>query len=769
MVEYDDLQAELLATFEVELAEHLAAMNAGLLLLEKQPSDTEKERVVAGLFRAAHSVKGAARAVGLEQIGTLAHGLEDVFRAIQRQTIDVASETIDVLLPSVDALAEAMASHQNGGELERTRVRDLLGCLRDLSEGKTNVAPAPCSVPDEAPNARAADSAPPAAAVPVVEASSDAPQPVSETGPASDAVRVATSKIDAMMNGAGELLGVKMHAEQRVSEHAGLWRQVSQLRRDWRRARPQINQLRRRYLEDAELSAVLEMFAESEQRLDVLDAEAGGLHGNLTSDLAHLGNLTEELQSGARQLRMLPMGSLFDSFARMVRDLARDEGKRVELRVSGRDSEVDRTVLELLKDPLVHLLRNAVGHGIEDPSRRQLLGKREQGNLHLDARQTGNTILVSLRDDGAGIDVLSVRKRAIELGLVDRSHSETLSDSEVLDLIFTSGFSTAAQTTQLSGRGVGLDIVRENITRMGGTISVDTDPGHGTLFTMKLPLTLATRHVLLVEVSGQTVALPVSAVERIQYVRSEDTGSAEGRRILRVGDRSVPLVPLGAVLQYGAAERSGMDGMREEAVIVGIADRRIAFRIDSVRGTREVVVKSLDKRLQGISAAAGAAVLGSGDVVIVLHPLAIAQAAEQGHAVAASAPAMRSPNRRKTILVVDDSITTRTLERSILERQGYRVFVAADGLAGWNAVRAEEVDLVVSDVDMPRMTGVELTERIRGDAALEKLPVILLTSLDAEDDRLRGLEAGANAYLTKGTFDQRGLLETITGLIGGQA
>jgi two-component system chemotaxis sensor kinase CheA len=558
--------------------------------------------------------------------------------------------------------------------------------------------------------------------------------------------------------------------EQRLAEIQALQQRFAHWEKSWRQVRLHRTRLRRRGEETRffpkNLVSLLDFLDLNERYLKDIGAQMNDFVRSFGSDCGRLTFLTHNLQDGIRRLRMLPFATLFDIFPRVVRDLARERGREVALRVEGAATEVDRYVLEAMKDPLTHLLRNAVDHAIEPPDQREAAGKPRYGTIRLRAAQRGNTVVLEVADDGAGIDLQAVRQAAVARGLLTAQEAASLNDQEAIHFIFRSGLSTMSQATELSGRGVGLDVVRENLERLHGLIQVDTAPGEGTTFTLTVPLTLATSHVLLVGVGGQTVAVPTTTVERILKVDAAAVGRIEGRPAVRANGRLLPLFSLAQILELPHAEPHLAPGQKAPVVVLGVAERRVAFRVGELQGIHEVVVKRLGPQLRRVRNVAGATVLGTGQVVIILNVADLMKSALAGTALAAPPPVEVREVRRHRVLVVDDSITTRTLEKNILENAGYEVLVAADGEEAWALVQSEFLDAVVADIAMPRMDGFILTEKIKGGERFKELPVVLVTSLESPEDKIRGLEAGADAYITKATFDQQDLLETIERLIG---
>jgi len=527
------------------------------------------------------------------------------------------------------------------------------------------------------------------------------------------------------------------------------------------------------------------------------------LRRELEADGRRMGHLTATLQEDVRRARMLPVANLFDAVPRVVRDLARDQGKDVVVVADGGDTEVDRSVLEQLRGPLTHLVRNAVDHGMELPGEREAAGKPARGTIALRASQQGSTVVIEIQDDGRGIDPAAVRKTAVARGAVSRSEAAAMEDDEAIWLVFRPGFSTRATVTEVSGRGVGMDVVRENVERMQGTVAVDNAPGRGVRFSLALPLTVATTRCLLVGCRDATFAIPTVNVSHIMRVDPASIGQVGGRMVLRLDQGPVPLVDLWEALGHaggdgavngrsgGNAHGNGSNGSHPPVIVLRGGDRHVGLAVDDLRGAEEVVIKPLPPPLVRIPGIAGVTILGGGEVVLIVAAADLLRSA-RGAAVRAE-PALGSSNGHwpdrafsngdaggaaigngngngngdgrppgpTTILVADDSFMTRTLAKNVLESAGYRVLTAVDGMEAWTLLSSERCDLILSDVEMPRMDGLDLTARVRAEARLRDLPVILLTSLDSKEQAERGLEAGADAYMTKGSFEQANLLEAI--------
>jgi two-component system chemotaxis sensor kinase CheA len=449
----------------------------------------------------------------------------------------------------------------------------------------------------------------------------------------------------------------------------------------------------------------------------------------------------------------------------MIRDLAREQGKQVTLTIDGGETELDKRVLEQIKDPLIHLLRNGVDHGLETPAEREKAGKPAEGHIVLSASQQGNRIVIMVNDDGRGLDLETIRTSAIRKGLLRMNEIEKLSDADTANLIFNSGLSTSKIITDISGRGVGMDVVRQNVEELHGTLEVDFEPNQGTTFTMTLPLTLASSRGLLVRAGEQIFALPLTSVERMLQIKSSAVASVEGKEAITYQGKPVAVAWLTDLLELPSGPRN-TDQLT--VVIVAVAEKRLGLVVDDLAGEQEIVIKNLGRQLAKVAGIAGATLLGSGQVILVLHVADLiklaARTRSRSHVVTDADH--KETDQRKTILVVDDSITTRTLEKNILEAVGYEVKLATDGKEALGVLATDGLPhLIVSDINMPRLDGFELTSRIKQDDRYTDIPVILVTSLDSPADKARGIEVGADAYIVKSSFDQGNLLDTIEQLV----
>jgi two-component system chemotaxis sensor kinase CheA len=761
-----DFMQQLRLAFAVEAQEHLQTLSRDLLTLEQQAPAAAPEPLLAEIFRAAHSLKGAARAVGLENVAIVAHHLEDILGQIRSGAPLPHPGQFDLLYRALDVLTALVAGADGDAALAQATV-DLVAQLEHFGAtaalAPLDAQPAPALRAESEPTLTT-PVPPPAPAV------APPPRPVGAANALDETVRVTTAKLDAIMEQVGELQVVRLNSLQQQRRLRALLEDVEHWRAAWRKRHAVLwsaNGAVRPAQVGSRLAAdsddLREQVESVEQQLGELARNLRDLWRDLDVNHRRTGQLVESLDEHVRRTRLMPVGVVFEAFPRMVRDLARTLDKQVRLVIEGAETEVDRAVLELIKDPLTHLLRNAVDHGIEAPAQRVAAGKPSEGVIRLRAGQRGDMLLIEVIDDGAGIDPERLRASAVRHGILRGEEAAGLNEHDAYWLIFRSGFSTRTQVTDVSGRGVGMDVVREHVERLHGMVDVDSKLGQGTHFKLFLPLTVATTLCLLAQVNGRTFALPAGSVARIWRVLPDEFGHAEGRTVLKVDGHPLTTVALADLLQLEAEQGVG-PAATQYAVVLAAGDKRFVVLVDTVADVQELVLKSLPKPWTRVRNVAGAAIMGTGEVVIVLNVADLLYTINQPGSLAgrvrtgAGAPAVA---QAPLILVVDDSFTTRTLEKNILETAGYRVTVAADGLEAWTLLQGDSVDLVVSDVMMPRMTGFELTSKLRNDARLKHLPVILVTAQESREDRERGVAVGADAYIVKSAFDQDSLLNTI--------
>ncbi|MFY0572048.1 hybrid sensor histidine kinase/response regulator [Archangium lansingense] len=712
----DRLAQALMATFLEELEGHVAALNRDLLALEKATSPARFGELMTSLLRTVHSVKGASRAVSEGLIETACHRLEEVLLEVQRQG-QASPELMEVCFTAADALDDAGRRLALKQDLKGSPLEALLPRLQEAAHAPESPRPAPPR-PSEPPP-------PPAPETPAPAVPPEAPT----TGAESLPVRVSAQKLDALLARSGELRVAGLRMEGRVELVEAMHDELHQLR------------LRLRGTDEA-----------AARRLETRLAQLGRA---LATDQRMLLQATSGLDEEVRRARTLPFAEACAGLERNARDLALALGKRVRLEVRGGALELDRSLLQGLREPLLHLVRNAVAHGVETPAARQEAGKPEEGRVTLSARLRGGRVQVVVEDDGRGLNVASIREKARARGL------PVLEDAGDARLIFMPGLSTAESVTAVSGRGVGLDVVRAQVEAMRGSVDVAFEPGQGARFTLDVPLTLSTLRVLLVTAGGQSFAVAGESVERLLRLEPGDVRVVEGRQMWVATRALVPLAPLTTVLGLEASAPRPRPG----AMVLAAGEVRAVLVVDEVVAEQEVLIRGLGSRIRRARHVSGVAVLPDGRMALLLNAASLVRAAEGRTAPAGLFPAPVEKKTRRRVLLADDSMTTRALEQSILEAAGYDVLACVDGQEAWERLVTEGADAIVSDVEMPRMDGFALTEAVRGSPRFGRLPVVLVTARARPEDKARGLQVGASAYLVKSAFDQTHLLETLRHLL----
>lgn len=767
MTERDLSQLSMAELFRIETEGQCGAMVEGLLALERAPSDV---KVLETCMRAAHSLKGAAQIVGLRAGVQVAHALEDVFSAAQHGRILLDQSAIDRLLRGVDLLGSLAALQEADYATASAATRpDMAALLAELTLILSSAAPQPVAGPTVRPPPPApAVAAPPAPAplpppaAPALPSAPPAPRAsVGGEGGESRVLRVGADDLDRLVGLAGEGLTATRGLRGMADALARLLRLQSALVRAAEGLSSHRFDAGGQVAAEAALGEVLHGLAAGRTAIQqvLADLEAFERAGI---------DLAGRTHDAVLDVRMRPFAEGVQAFPRAVRDLARSLGKEIRLEIEGARTRVDRDVLEQLEAPLSHLIRNAADHGIEPPQVRIAAGKPAEGTIVLEARHGAGMLHVSVRDDGGGIDLERLRRMVVARGLVPADVAPRLSEGELVDFLFLPGFSMREAVTEVSGRGVGLDAVQTMLRAVRGRVRVTSRPGQGTHFHLQLPLTLSVLRALIVEIDREPYALPIAALERVLRVPRSAITETEGRQHFDLDGRRVGLV---AARQIFGTDEAGGDDTELPVAVVGEAPDLYGLVVDRFVGEREVVVRRLDRRLGKVPNILAGTVLDDGMPALIIDAADLIRAMErlatsgQVHRIAGERGDATAA-RRKRILVVDDSLTVRELERKLLDQQGYEVVVAVDGMDGWHAVRASAFDLVVTDIDMPRMDGIELVRLIRGDTALKALPLLIVSYKDREEDRRRGLDAGADYYLAKGSFHDEALVAAVFDLIG---
>ncbi|MFO0912405.1 MAG: hybrid sensor histidine kinase/response regulator [Pirellulales bacterium] len=774
----------LLDLFRQEVNTNAQTLNNGLVQLEQDPGNA---RMIEPLMRAAHSIKGAARVVGFDLPVRLAHVMEDCLVKAQEGELTLGSGDIDALLQGVDLLVQIAAAAGPGWDDWSTAHTAEVESLRDrldaISRGESATSPAavaPALAEQPGPTVVASVAAPNppessvAAPVSVPEARTPAEiesggagvKNVAESvGPAAAVeshervVRVTAQNLTRLMGLAGESL-VEARWLQPFSDS------LHHLKTQQSKIGDELDELLQTLPVDSRGHRGRELVGELRRRLNDCEQLLSDRIVAFENHARRSDDLNSRLYREVIASRMRPFRDGVQGFPRLVRDLARQLNKKAQLEIVGEMTEVDREILEKLDAPLNHLLRNALDHGLELPDQRRGAGKPETGTLRLEARHVAGMLAISLSDDGRGVDLERLREKVVSRKLTSPEMASRLSPPELLEFLFLPGFSTAEAVTEVSGRGVGLDVVHSMVTAVGGQVRIDTRLGQGTTFHIQLPLTLSVIRAVLVKVAGESYAFPHNRIDGLVRIPVQELRSIEDRQFLERDGENIGVVLASQVLQLSGDERMGADAF---VVLFSNRGRRYGVIVDRFEGEQDLVVRTLDGRLGKVPDIAAAAILDDGTPVLIvdlddLHR-SIERLLEDGHLKRAQRRD-RLNQRKRRILVVDDSITVREVERQLLAGQGYDVETAVDGVEGWNMVREHGYDLVVSDIDMPRMNGIELVRKIKSEPRLHSIPVIIVSYKDRQEDRRQGLEAGANFYLTKSSFHDETLVDAVRELIG---
>jgi len=801
---------EMMSIFRVESEEHLNNLTNLLLQLEK---DSKNTHLLEEIFRTAHSMKGASRMMGFTSIEKISHELENIFGLLRKGTSDLDADDFDLIYDGIDVISKIVDKMSKDGSEQGIDINSALEKLSKLySEKEAGAA----TTAKEPPKKKAPATTKSRKKKTTVETKEKEPsrkatarEPEKETAITATSeqiteaedfddsvVRVPTRRLDDLMNQVSELFTSKIRSNQLLNDTGKLIDDMDALHQDFDRKKSLLGKLTQKlmalseergvngmdadwYYEITSLNQILNL---NSVRTTELKNALGSIYEKHSEDNLRNETIIDDIEKSLSTIRMLPLSTIFDHFPRMVRDISKSQKKKVNLTIKGGSRRVDKKIIQEMKDPLIHILRNCIDHGLEPREERRKAGKPEEGSIILDAEYSGNMVIIRIIDDGRGINTQKIAEKAVKKGYIEEGYVKKVSDKELINLIFHSGFSTAEIITDLSGRGVGLDVVKANIEKIKGSIFVTTRMNIGTSFEIKIPLTLVTSHVLIFQVENIKYSIPFSAIERAVRFSEDEIKKTGKRDMILVNDNPIPLFRLASVLENPtqklidaglmekAKTRIDLTADSDEvpfhnAIILNVTGNQAAFIVDKLVDEQEVVVKNLGKQLSRVRNVAGVTMLGDGKLCIILNPHDLIKSVQLDASKFLLKRKSRTDQEKPRVLVVDDSITTRTLEKNILESAGYDVTIATDGLQAYDKLMSARFDLIVSDVQMPNLNGFEFAEKVRGTPAFSEIPFILVTSLESEEDKKKGIEVGANAYIVKGAFDQKNLLETIEKLI----
>ena len=827
---------ELREVFQIASEEHLQKLDEGFLHLEKHPDDSTKleellreahslkgdagmlgakdvstvahqmEHLLGGiqrgeqemspevsdrLFQGLDALRQLVREAvtgepsGINAFYVLANLMGSVPQTQTTETEDASGEEESEEAEEIDTPSVEVAEETEEVPLEEEQ--EVPAAVEETQEEETPVAAEqPAETPHEESGETGEKAMAPArprssvpaqpAARPMASASSEMPSS-REDSYRIDTIRVATRNLDALMTEAGELTVTKIRLAHRVTEIEEITKLWEEWSRDIFKNRfifDDINNQNGGGIKNGAVAELENYHRRVEERLEHFGVLVNGLRNSILEDTARLDLIADELEEGIRTLRLLPLSTIFNLFPRMVRDLARQEGKKIELIIEGGETKADKRILEEMKDPLMHMIRNAVDHGIETPEERKRSNKPTTATLRLRGYQTASNVVIEVIDDGRGLDVDRIKETAIKRGICSPEDVASMTPNQIQSLIFAPGFSTRTFVTEVSGRGVGLDVVRNNVEALKGSIEVESNPAKGCILRVQLSTSLATARVLIVEVNHISYALPLELVQTTLLVSERDIFTIEGKETIAFGDRPLSVVKLADLLEVSAQinEENNDEDIQHSCVVLKVGEDRLGLFVDSLVDEQDVVLKPQSSLLKRVRNIAGATILGTGEVCMVLNPHDLVKSVRK---LSSGSQILSTPEktvsrdveniRKQVILLAEDSIATRTQEKRILENAGYEVVTAVDGLDAFNKLKTRSFDGVISDVQMPNLDGLGLTAKIRENKQYSELPIILVTSLASDEDKKRGADAGANAYITKGNFNQDVLLETLKRLV----
>lgn len=824
---------ELRDVFKIASEEHLQKIDEGLLYLEQHPGDSAK---LEELLRETHSLKGDAGMLAVKNVASLAHQIEHILGGVKRGETELNRDISDRLSQGLDAIRKlvdeavtgedsgvntfyvlaSMMGASNQPQLETPTAEPISSQIYEEELVKmqfTDSETAPSETNSETSAAANLDNnysfstlqseqelllqaqnLPTASGAATASASQSTVSGSSSSSYRIETIRVATQNLDDLMTQAGELTVTKTRLVHRLSDIeklTNLWETWTREAFMNRLAFHQIETEQNGSKKNAIVIQLQNYYQRTEERLERLGTLVNRLKNRFHEDTARLELITEELESEIRTLRLLPLSTIFNLFPRAVRDLAKREGKEVELVIEGAETRADKRILEEMKDPLMHMIRNAIDHGIEAPEERKKLGKLPVATLRIKGYQTASNIIIEVADDGRGLNLDRIKQTAIKRNICTLEELANMTENQIQSLIFAAGFSTRTFVTEVSGRGVGLDVVRTNVEALKGSIQVESISGKGCTFRLQVSTSLATANVLIVAVEGIAYALPIEFIETAKLVAYDDIFAIEGKSTIVSDGQPLSVAYLVDLLEL--KNRGWLPNNREwrqeswrevnrqiqgefltsnsakmSCIILKVGEERLGLFIDALIDEQDVVIKPQSKLLKRVRNVSGATILGTGEVCMVLNPHDLIKSVRKqvsSRGVSGARSPIETVSRKQVILLAEDSIATRTQEKRILEGAGYEVVTAVDGLDALNKLKTRYFDALISDVQMPNLDGLGLTIKIRQQREYSELPIILVTSLASDEDRKRGADAGANAYIPKGTFNQDVLIETLKRLV----
>lgn len=786
----EEFLKKIMATFRIEAEETINAMSADLIELEKAPKESHQQELIEVIYRASHSLKGAARAVNFSDIESLCHAFEDVMTAIRSDELKISSEFFTISHQTVDLINKVL--HVKDGEVSQELYNTVSTQIGDLtmfetgfaveSKGAENI-PEPETESDEDPEiVEPAAETQEQEKVGEQEVTSEHAnsQEISKKRvetyskkTADKTIRISTQKLDNLLFQVEEMLSLKLSVIQRTEylqstlnklsiwdkEFAGVFASILKIKQFLDEEGRTLSN------EEKEMAKIIHFNEWASSHIKNIEKELSNIRSFSQQEVYSTGSKIETLLDDVRELITVPFSTLLNGFPKMVRDIASDLEKGIDFTIKGDDVEIDRRILEKLRNPLIHILRNSIDYGIEKPYIRIKNKKSIKGNITLKIeRLENNKVELSISDDGVGVNLEKLKQLYIKNKGIAEKDIEKITEKECLDYMFVSGISTSDIVTDLSGRGLGLAIVKDSIEQLGGEINIETTIGKSTNFRILLPTSIITFRGVLFELSGREFIIPTSKVHKVIRLNKKEIKTIENKATIPFAGKIIPLLNLSEILELPVNE---MVSEFVQIVVFEIEGKQIGFLIDNIIGDQDVLVKNFNKQLAHVRNISGATILGSGKVVPILNISDLFKSSLKTTISPRTFTGDKKTDKeaQKSILIVEDSITSRTLLKNILESAGYQITTAIDGIDGFTKLKEGSFDAIVTDIEMPRMNGFELTAKIRADKDCAELPIVLVTTLSKREDKEKGIDVGANAYIIKSSFNQSTLLETLDRLI----
>jgi two-component system chemotaxis sensor kinase CheA len=770
----EEFFAKLLATFQLEADEHLKAISDGLLALESKLSQEARKQTIETIFREAHSLKGAARAVDLQAIESLCQALENVLAAWKQERLQPSPELFDTLHFTVDSIRSALTS-----SLDQSQVSLVIQKLENIKQkaakeaSSTLVEPLETLKPQKQENIASEKLAIPPEHQSISKTTESQESPTVIETFKEKSIRVSLLRMNQVFQEAEEILMIKLIAQKQVIHLKQLLMRYRLQEKELGYLIAEVQQLlqhsyqKQSTWEDKKevTRKLLTFLAQQQHEIKLSTEDLNKLIKTSEQNTHFIESIADSLLEDMKKVLMQPISTLFETMPHMVRNIARELEKDIQVKFEGGDIEVDRRILEEIKDAVTHLIRNAIDHGIESPEERIKMGKSSFGTIQVIAKESsGNNVELAIMDDGRGMNAKKLKDVAMRQGILSQQEAEEMKDEEAIKLAFHSGVSTSSKVTELSGRGLGLGIVSEKVDKLGGQLSIESKLNQGTTFKLLLPLTLATFRGIHVSVAGQQFIIPTRNVKRVLRIKKEEIKTVTNCQTVTVDHHPVAYVHLADLL--GLDRQMQQVNKHQIALLVSGAGTTIAFGVDDVQREQEVLVKSLGKQCKRVKNIMAATVMEGGDVLPILNPLDLIRSATHGKTNQDQISGKREEKTsKKEILLVEDSITTRLLLKNILELAGYEVKTAVDGWEALEMLQVQKVDLLLTDIEMPRMDGFTLIEKVKKIPFLQEMPIVIVTSRGSIEDRERGIELGAHAYLDKSNFTQQDLINLLKKLL----